>query len=97
MRMIFICCTCRAQVKNIRKQCLCPDKACVDVDLAEIYGYTTKALNQQVKNNKDRFSGSRTMKCSEKIGRIDPDKTEHKQTGFLLQFRVVLIHQREGV
>ena len=22
MRMIFICCTCRAQVKNIRKQCV---------------------------------------------------------------------------
>ena len=30
-------------------------KVMLDVDLAEIYGYTTKALNQQVKNNKDRF------------------------------------------
>ena len=27
----------------------------LDVDLAEIYGYTTKAFNQQVKNNIDRF------------------------------------------
>ena len=27
----------------------------LDSDLAEIYGYTTKALNQQVKNNIDRF------------------------------------------
>ena len=27
----------------------------LDIDLAEIYGYTTKAFNQQVKNNIDRF------------------------------------------
>lgn len=27
----------------------------LDYDLAEIYGYTTKAFNQQVKNNSDRF------------------------------------------
>lgn len=27
----------------------------LDVDLAEIYGYTTKAFNQQVKNNIERF------------------------------------------
>ncbi len=27
----------------------------IDVDLAEIYGYTTKAFNQQVKNNIERF------------------------------------------
>lgn len=27
----------------------------IDFDLAEIYGYTTKAFNQQVKNNIDRF------------------------------------------
>ena len=27
----------------------------LDFDLAEIYGYTTKAFNQQVKNNKERF------------------------------------------
>ena len=27
----------------------------LDFDLAEIYGYTTKAFNQQVKNNKEKF------------------------------------------
>jgi phage regulator Rha-like protein len=30
-------------------------KVMVDKDLAELYGVTTKALNQQVKRNKDRF------------------------------------------
>ena len=30
-------------------------KVILDVDLAEIYGYTTKAFNQQVKNNIERF------------------------------------------
>ena len=29
----------------------------LDFELAEIYGYTTKAFNQQVKNNKDKFDG----------------------------------------
>lgn len=27
----------------------------LDFDLAEIYGYTTKAFNQQVKNNIEKF------------------------------------------
>ena len=27
----------------------------LDFDLAAIYGYTTKAFNQQVKNNENRF------------------------------------------
>lgn len=30
-------------------------KVMLDVDLAELYGYTTKAFNQQVKNNIERF------------------------------------------
>ena len=30
-------------------------KVMFDFELAELYGYETKALNQQVKNNKDRF------------------------------------------
>ena len=30
-------------------------KIMLDSDLAEIYGYTTKAFNQQVKNNIKRF------------------------------------------
>ena len=31
-------------------------KVMLDVDLAEIYGYTTKAFNQQVKNNIEKFA-----------------------------------------
>ena len=30
-------------------------KVMLDVDLAEIYGYSTKAFNQQVKNNIEKF------------------------------------------
>ena len=30
-------------------------KVMIDSDLAKIYGYTTKAFNQQVKNNIERF------------------------------------------
>ena len=36
----------------------------LDSDLAEIYGYTTKALNQQVKNNQDRFETDFTFKLN---------------------------------
>ncbi len=31
-------------------------KVMLDADLAEIYGYTTKAFNQQVKNNIEKFA-----------------------------------------
>ena len=31
-------------------------KVMLDADLAEIYGYETKAFNRQVKNNIDRFA-----------------------------------------
>ena len=30
-------------------------KVMLDMDLAEIYGYTTKRFNEQVKNNIERF------------------------------------------
>ena len=40
----------RDKMYNIRGQ-----KVMLDFDLAEIYGYTTKAFNQQVKNNEERF------------------------------------------
>ena len=30
-------------------------KVMLDADLAEIYGYTTKAFNQQVKRNMEKF------------------------------------------
>ena len=32
-------------------------KVMLDFELAEIYGYTTKAFNQQVKNNSEKFEG----------------------------------------
>lgn len=36
-------------------------KVMLDADLAEIYGYTTKALNQQVQRNKEKFEGGEFM------------------------------------
>lgn len=33
------------------------EQVMLDFELAEIYGYSTKAFNQQVKNNKDKFEG----------------------------------------
>ena len=36
-------------------------KVMLDVDLAEIYGYETKNLNRQVKNNADKFVGDEFM------------------------------------
>ena len=36
-------------------------KVILDADLAEIYGYTTKALNQQVQRNKEKFEGEEFM------------------------------------
>ena len=42
--------TLRSKIHTIRGQ-----RVMLDHDLAEIYGYTTKAFNQQVKNNQDKF------------------------------------------
>jgi hypothetical protein len=36
-------------------------KVMLDYDLAELYGYTTKAFNQQVKNNMEKFEGEEFM------------------------------------
>ena len=36
-------------------------KVMLDSDLAEIYGYTTRALNQQVQRNKEKFEGEEFM------------------------------------
>lgn len=33
----------------------CNQKVMLDFDLAEIYGYTTKRFNEQIKNNIERF------------------------------------------
>ena len=40
----------RSKIHVIRGQ-----QVMLDFDLAEIYGYSTKAFNQQVKNNIERF------------------------------------------
>ena len=39
-------------------------KVMLDTDLAQIYGYTTKALNQQVKNNATKFDEDFTFKMT---------------------------------
>ena len=36
----------------------------VDFDLAKIYGYSTKAFNQQVKNNSERFASDFAFKLT---------------------------------
>ena len=38
----------------------------LDADLAEIYGYSTKAFNQQVKNNIERFAEDFRFQLSKK-------------------------------
>ena len=38
----------------------------LDADLAEIYGYTTKAFNQQVKNNIEKFDDDFRFQLSSK-------------------------------
>ena len=42
--------TFKSKIYFIRNQ-----KVMMDADLAEIYGYTTKDFNRQVKNNKEKF------------------------------------------
>ena len=46
----------RDKIYSIRGQ-----KVMLDYDLAKIYGYTTKAFNQQVKNNAEKFDGDDFM------------------------------------
>ena len=41
-------------------------KVMIDADLAEIYGYSTKAFNQQVKNNIERFAEDFRFQLSKK-------------------------------
>ena len=48
--------TLRNKIYTIRRQ-----RVMLDYDLAEIYGYTTKAFNQQVKNNLEKFEGEDFM------------------------------------
>ena len=47
LRSIFKLITCESLIRGV--------KVMLDADLAEIYGYTTKAFNQQIKNNLEKF------------------------------------------
>ena len=53
--------TIKERIYEIRNQ-----KVMIDSDLAEIYGYTTKAFNQQVKNNIDKFDKDFMFKLTQK-------------------------------
>lgn len=57
-------------------------KVMLDRDLAEIYGYTTKALNQQVKNNKEKFEGEEFM-----------FRLTQKELGELSRSRIVTLNE----
>ena len=46
-------------------------KVMLDFDLAKIYGYSTKAFNQQVKNNSERFASDFAFKLTkEEVNKI---------------------------
>ena len=51
----------RSKIHFIREQ-----QVMLDFDLAEIYGYTTKAFNQQVKNNIERFDDDFRFQLNQK-------------------------------
>lgn len=51
--------TIKEKIYNIRNQ-----KVMLDVDLAEIYGYSTRAFNQQVKNNIEKFDNDFMFKLT---------------------------------
>ena len=47
-------------------------KVMLDFDLAKIYGYSTKAFNQQVKNNSERFASDFAFKLTkEEVKKFD--------------------------
>ena len=61
----------KEKIYNIRNQ-----KVMLDVDLAEIYGYSTRAFNQQVKNNIEKFDNDFMFKLSK-------SELEYLQSNFL--------------
>ena len=62
----------RSKIHVIRGQ-----QVMLDFDLAEIYGYSTKAFNQQVKNNVERFDDDFRFQLS------DTEVTELSRSKFL--------------
>ncbi len=56
-------------------------KVMLDVDLAKIYGYTTKAFNQQVKNNIEKFEEDfMFLLTDEEVKELSWSKILHHQT-----------------
>ena len=63
--------TIKEKIYNIRNQ-----KVMLDVDLAEIYGYSTRAFNQQVKNNIEKFD-------NDFMFQLNKSELEYLQSNFL--------------
>ena len=54
-------------------------KVMLDFDLAKIYGYSTKAFNQQVKNNSERFASDFAFKLTkEEVNNLRSKKFDLK-------------------
>ena len=52
----------------------------LDADLSEIYGYTTKAFNQQVKNNIEKFDEDFMLRQNWSWMKLDATSAESKAT-----------------
>ena len=63
--------TIKEKIYNIRNQ-----RVMLDADLAEIYGYSTRAFNQQVKNNIEKFDDDFMFQLSR-------SELEYLQSNFL--------------
>ena len=57
----------------------------LDYDLAEIYGYTTKAFNQQVQRNKEKFVGEDFM-----------FRLTKQELGYLSRSQIVTLKMQRG-
>lgn len=63
--------TIRDKMYTVRGQ-----KVMLDTDLAEIYGYSTKAFNQQVKRNIERFPEDFMFQLSDKELKIQATESQ---------------------
>lgn len=71
--------TIKEKVFNIRHQ-----KVMLDFELAEIYGYSTKRFNEQVKNNADKFDEDFMFQLSKDEWEIlrSKNSTSRSEQGF---------------
>lgn len=83
-------------------------KVMLDADLAEIYGYTTSAFNQQVKNNIDKFDDDFRFQLTReeyheimksRISSIDFSTTNYNSTDRDATTSLIskILHQKEVV